>query len=261
MQRPIYWFILIFIIGISACTSTQDKSSNPFSSKNKTNGIFIEGVEVRTEDNYKDIKGNVARLQAMLCGRFTHHVIPKTDSTQSIYKVWLVNDGKDSVVHYHLPVGNKNREGYWVYIHQCLTSLPDDPTYNVLAKFEEIDRDTILSKRYALPEDFEINLKAIIEDPKDYFSSIDLLKLGKEKPGSIYNYLRKSPLNYLGEGEIFVKEVKNTPIKFIRRYYDITPKQIMGFKVGYNSDTLSFTRTKGEYYLREAMVDPEVFLK
>lgn len=261
MKRPIYWLILIFIIAISACTSTQDKSSNPFSAKNKTNGIFIEGLDVRNEENYKNIKGNTARLQALLCGRFTHHVIPKTDTTQSIYKVWLVNDGKDSVVHYHLPIGNKNREGYWVYIHQCLTSLPDDPTFNVLVKLEELDRDTILGKQYPIPEDFEIDLSVILEDPKDYFSSINLLELDKKVPVNVYNYLRKSPLHYLAEGAIYAKEVKNTPIRFIRRYYDVTPKQILGFKVGYNSDTLQFTRTKGEYYLREAMIHSDVLFK
>lgn len=255
----------LFIIGclfmITACAPNNNspRASKVNAKQNKQmQGTLFKGAMVTEEVTYANINGGIARLRAMMCGKFIHYVIPKGSTDLDTYKVWLVNDGQDSVVHYILPLGTPNKDGYWIYIHQCLTSLPDEPTFATLAKLTQVDRDTILCGYHTLPSDFNTDISAIVDDPEAYFEELDLKSIGSKAAHTVFHYLRQSPLEYLGEGPMFAKEVKNTKIRFIRRYKKVNPQKTHNYKHGYDENKEIFTQTKGEFLLKKAMINPRL---
>lgn len=61
------------------------------------------------------IGSNIGRLQAMLSGEFVQYTRRGTKDDGYYYKLWAINDGKDSVLSYTVPVGDPRKHGYWLY--------------------------------------------------------------------------------------------------------------------------------------------------
>ena len=88
--------ILILILLISSCSTT-----------NKTN--FVEDKSITQDATFTAIKSNVARLHAMMCGAFVQYNMSTDSTNMPKYTPWKVNDGKDSVMLYTIPVDDPSK--------------------------------------------------------------------------------------------------------------------------------------------------------
>lgn len=217
---PNFAFIFSFLLFFSCAYAQKPEKGNKGS---KNNSIFLSGEVAREDASYAHIVSNVARLKAMLTGSFVQYNTAG-DTTGTKYSVWRVNDGKDSVVIYQIPVGNFQKVGHWMYQCQVMTSLPDEPIYQAFTKLVEISRDTIQEIYYDAPSDFEITLEDLLTKPEALFADINLneLKLSKD-PESVL-YVRQSPLHFIGKSTLTPVPQNKELLKMIR--YEVKPQRI-----------------------------------
>ncbi|BDS09925.1 hypothetical protein [Aureispira anguillae] len=242
-------FILIFLIFYS-CTITKNQRTKDQDSE----GILLYGEAVQKNDSYANIKGTVPRFRAMMCGKFAQY-LPDT-TAEGGYSVWLVNDGRDSVVFYQLPVGNHHKVGYWVYQSQVLTSLPDNPVSQGFIKLEGLNRDTIKAIIHKAPDGFMPTTKETLNITQDVFKEIEWAKLEKAEGTNIIYYVRKSPLEYLGTSALFHAPSILEGKGFLSIYYRVSPQKIAMGRKGYNENKEYLGSAKEEYLLKQAMIDP-----
>jgi len=230
--------ILLFIIGVSACSSTQEiTSGTSFLPKKKT--ILIQDKSIIQDETYQKIKNNTARLHAMLSGAYVQYTIWEDSVKGEDARPWMVNDGKDSVFIYFLPAGDVNKVGHWLLCYQILTSLPDDPVFNILINLVEIDRDTTRAVYYNVPNNFDPTLEELLSNNSDVLNSIDFALLEESEEGNI-TYVRKTPLLFINDSgftihpkypkEFFreIWEVSPTDHEYLSQYYDSTKVSLGG---------------------------------
>lgn len=250
-------YLFISVLFLTACQGNKEI-------RKEENKKLLVGFVNETDvgiDYYRSIKSNVARLQAFMAGKFVQQDIVYLDSfldslknivnaeaentsitklTQGMYSTWLVNDNNDSVVLYSFPVGDPRKVGYWLYHYQVLTSLPDDPIYEVFEELIEIDRDTIESYFYASPKDFDPSLKELLKNYTAEFKSINLRKLkqleDKERP--IENgkfYLRQNPIFFKSETYVTNHSLDSPVCE--KDIYELHPKYYYYHTIAYTDST------------------------
>lgn len=248
MKIPICSFILGLLL-FSACGKPNTTSIKK-GKKNQKAG-FVKGAFITKDETFSGIKSNVARLQAMICGEFVQYNERKSDG-KVVYKTWKVNDGKDSVLQYTLPVGDPQKIGYWLYHYQVITSLPDEPIFEAFEKLETVDRDTIISTFYKVPENFNPPLEELKKKHRNAFASIDVSKLKLDEAEGKNIFVRQNPLFFKGTSTL-VLDPQN---KLYTRYvYEIKPSGMMMYTEGYKTlDAKQKVRTSSEKFVKSAMV-------
>lgn len=201
----------------------------------KTKTGFISGKKATEDATYQGIQSNVARLHAMLTGSFIQYSNLTPQKTPNEYSVWKVNDGKDSVMLYSIPIGDPNKVGYWIYHYQILTSLPEEPIYEGIEQLIEIDRDTINGFFYGIPEDFDVSIDDLINKNRNAFSNLDVKSLQKseadeDKPV----YIRQNPLEFKDESLVLKNNYDNN---FLKNSYAVYPSGIV-FKTIFYKDSI-----------------------
>lgn len=187
----LFFACLSFLLLLS-CGGTQNTTK-------KGKDAFLTGKTIYEDETFVGIKNNTARLCAMLSGKYVQY---NKNNSERVYKAWMVNGGKDSVMVYALPVGDPNKVGYWMYYYQIMTSLPDEPIYEAFGKMESIDRDTIRVTYYEAPDDFNVPLKDLTTNPNAAFAQVKLESLSLSKYGEIVTYVRKTPLHFEGRSPL-----------------------------------------------------------
>lgn len=242
--------ILIFLAAYSCNSTKKLKTKSQY-----TDGILFYGDAVQYNDSYANIQGAVPRLRAMMCGKFTQYL---PDSTaENKYSPWLVNDGKDSVVLYQLPVGNHHKIGYWMYQSQVLTSLPNDPVMQSFIKLHALNRDTIKATLYKTPEGFAPTTEETLKNTQDVFKDIEWKKLKSAEGVSVIYYVRQTPLEYLGTSALFKTPYVLDGKGFMSVYYRVSPQKIAMGRKGYDEHKTYFKSAQEEYLIKEAMVQPD----
>lgn len=248
---------ILFACSILSCTNTQELSNTAVAtSKNKKNTrdvTLLYGPNIRQKEMYANIQGNVPRLKAMLSGQFIQYV--KVD-TLGTYGPWLVNEGKDSVLIYQLPVGNPDKDGHWIYNCQYLTSLPNDPIISSFSKITAIDRDSIVLVDYDAPEGFTATVQDIIARPEKVFKEFDFKKLTPAVPLYRVDYVRQTPLHYLGICKnIGTQNGRPAEVGRISySYHDITPELYSYGIANMQSDSRSWKKAEQVRFFKKAMV-------
>lgn len=183
-------FLLLGLLCLLGCQSNQVTKHTP--TKQKTG--FISNKQATEDATYQGIQSNVARLHAMLTGSFIQYSNLTPKETPNEYSVWKVNDGKDSVMLYSIPIGDPNKIGYWIYHYQTMTSLPDEPIYELFEELTEINRDTIKSVFYEAPKSFNVPLETLYKEHKNAFKSLnmDSIRAGTVSKKGVY--IRQNPL-------------------------------------------------------------------
>lgn len=182
--------VLILAIGcfITACNSkVLTKNTN-----NKNTQTLIDGAG--DAQAYQEISGSMKRFKAMVAGSYVYYRTPTGKGDD--YETWLVNDSNDSVLIYHIPIGNPNKTGHWLYHYQGLTSLIEDPLYEAFTELIPIGRDTIKAVSYKVPKNLGISISDVISNPRKVFNSVDFDNL--EVDNEVITYARQNPIEYTG---------------------------------------------------------------
>lgn len=217
-----FLFVFSFLLIFSGAHAQKPEKGNKGS---KNNSIFLSGDVAREEASYSHIVSNVSRLKAMLTGSFVqYNTSEDTARIKTKYTVWKVNDGKDSVVIYQIPVGNFQKVGHWMYQCQVMTSLPDEPIYQAFTKLVEISRDTIQEIYYDAPSDFEMTLEVLLTKPETLFDNVNLNELKPSKDPESVLYVRQNPLHFIGKSTLTPIPQNKELLKMVR--YDVKPQRI-----------------------------------
>lgn len=248
------------IYSFGACKGSKESLDEVTTSKsrNKKAGksvMLLYSDNLSTNAAYEDIKGNIPRLKAMMSGRFVTYNTT-ADSARKVYSAWKVNEGKDSVMIYQLPIGDPNKDGHWMYSYQYMTSLPEDPVYESFFKMTEINRDSIVAIYYEVPKDFTATIPQILAKPTEVFRDFPFESLEPSKTGEVVYYKRKTPLHYVG-----ISRLLNTGSKIPEReggydadYYIIKPELYSFGTAVYNREKKFLGRTQGTHLMKEAGV-------
>ena len=254
------WIASLCLVGIYACGGSQALSTvNKPTTKAKRGTILLENQSIYKDETYAKIEGSLARLRAMMCGRFVQHKCNiQEDGTVLRGESWTVNDGEDSVVTYVIPVGDYRKIGYWMYYAQCLTSLPNEPVYSVFYKMSKVDRDTIRVTHYRVPKGFKLEINNMLKDPDAAFGIIDVDTL---VPNSyMTDYIRQSPIKYVGETNRLEAHEKEgeAHIKYKKFFFEVEPKQVHFGYILYDTTEKRLGRdNKSSMLVRTAMVHPD----
>lgn len=252
--------IMLIFLGISACGTTKNQVKKGQNSK----GAFVYEEITKREDFYKDIKGAVNRLRAMICGKYVHQtpaLVENDGKETTIYKAWKPQGSKDSVMVCQIPAGDHNKIGFWVYHYQYLSSLPDDPVFQGFTKMEPLNRDTIKAVFYEVPEGFTVNLNQNVNEIKASFDEIEWHKLKvSERYGTIY-YVRQTPIKFLGLSSVYLdqKMKSNANVAYARKYFSVEYDNILfGTKV-YDKDKKFISDLFPDRFLKLAEVHPDLY--
>lgn len=227
--------IILLLVGLVLTPTNIHAQKKP---KSKKGDALIVGPEITADETFSGITNNTARLRAMICGNYVQHNNVKNENNKDgEYKAWYVNNGKDSVVLYSIPVGNPNKVGYWIYHSQIMTSLPDQPIYQAFEKLIEVDRDTTRSIYYEVPESFKsvyeyeseddepVAFKEFVANIIQTFDKLDLSTLELSKHGEQVLYIRENPLFFKGITPLMPHDRRKGWFK--QDFYEVTPKGII----------------------------------
>lgn len=204
---------MIVCCQLFSCNATKDITSSGGEQ------VWLSGPEIYKDEAYAGISGNLPRLQAMLVGEFVQCY---KDDEDGEYYPWLVNEGKDSIMIYALPAGDKNKVGHWIYYYQILTSLPDEPIYQAFFYLKALNRDTIKATYHEVPDNFKVSLRDVKKNTKSMFDQIDFKKLVEIPDNESVLYTRENPLHFKGESSYY--KDPNQKDSYVKSYYDISPK-------------------------------------
>lgn len=186
-------FLALFAISLMSSCKNSNLSSKGNTAPNQKG--FIGGDIVTKDETYQSIVNSTARFQAMFSGEYIQKIKATDDNGKEYYKPCLVNDGMDSTMLYIVPIGDPNKDGYWLYGSQRITSLPNDPIHQWVNKIESINRDTIAVYAYVFPPEFEPPLSELIKKHRNIIEDMDLSRL--EKSTNVEYYVRQTPLHYI----------------------------------------------------------------
>ena len=230
-----------------ACGSTQGTK------KGKTKTGFLTGDFMTADETFSGITRNVDRLIAMLSGEFVQYNNNGNNGRKrGVYGPWMVNDGKDSVILYSIPVGDPNKIGHWIYHYQIMTSLPDEPIYEAFEKFVEVSRDTIKSVYYEAPDDFNPTLESLKKHHRASFETIKLDQLEVSVVAEEITYIRENPLFFKGSTPI----IENQQVSgfFKSDYYEIKPSGILYRIQRFQKDKKTMYDNQDDKFIKLSMV-------
>jgi len=107
---------------------------------------------------YQDLGKNIKRLHHLMQGTFTAH----KEGTSKKLESWNVSEG-DSVILYNVPLGNIEKEGYWIYSYEFMTSLPNQPIYTSIKQINQVSRDTLEVLYYKTKKPITLKLREVID--------------------------------------------------------------------------------------------------
>lgn len=176
---------LTLLMGISCfyscATSSTSKTDTP-----TDNTVFEVAY-------YQNLQKNIVRLHHLLQGTFTAHAGNQDEEIKS----WTVSGG-DSVVLYSVPLGDVNKDGYWIYSYEFMTSLPDAPLYTSIKRLEQIARDTVDIYYYKTPKHIEVQLADLLNLNR-LNAKINLDSLVKREKR--VRYIRQSCSHFIGKSQ------------------------------------------------------------
>lgn len=158
-MRFIVLFVL-FVLFYSCGGSRRIKSSIPVNLK---------------DQHYHDLPKNIIRLYEMMHGIF---VLEVQDKGQGPFFTHKINEEfNDSVVVVQQKIGSPHKDGYWLMVYQCLSSVPNAPIYTQLINLVEVEgeRDTILLKHYPLAD--TLKLKDVLYPSSQFVEDLKLSSL------------------------------------------------------------------------------------
>lgn len=255
MRLPnVLWMPLgasLILICCYACGNA--KKSNDTARKTSKTVNWVEGRVCRADETYSAVNGTLQRPTNMIAGRYVQYNTNRSEDGKQ-YSVWMVNEGKDSVMVYQIPVGNPNKVGYWMYYRQILTSLPNEPIFERVSHFTQLSRDSIKEEYYELPEGVTIDFETLIENPPKALDVVKLDQLNKQVKEETLIYVRKTPLMYDAEEQKIELLVGANKGKFGAKYYTIQPSKIkMGMRI-YTKENTFEGSTRAEYLMKNAML-------
>ena len=248
MKIPLCSFILILFL-LNACGKPHITSTKKGKKNQKTG--FVKGAFIVEDETFSMITSNIARLQAMMCGEYVQYARRMSEG-KIVYRAWKVTEGRDSVLQYTVPVSDPQKIGYWLYHYQIITSLPDEPIFEAFEKLEVVDRDTIVSTFYKVPESFNPTLEELKNKHRNAFTSIDINKLKIDEGEGKNVFVRQNPLFFQGTSTL----VLNPQDKLYTRYvYDIKPSGIMMYTESYKTvDAKKKLKGNSEKFVKLSMI-------
>lgn len=230
-------FVLFFIV-LWSCSTVKETTS------------LMTGKEIYADETYQQIQKNENRLHAMLAGKFVQY-----NKASGDYKTWMVNGGNDSVVIYFIPVGNPAKDGLWLYHYQLMTSLPNEPIYEAFSKLEVIDRDTTRGVYYEAPDDFNVPIETLLENPKTAFETIDFDKLERSRVGEEVLYFREKALYFTGESQFIRKDANGKEYgHFLKDHYEVSPSGMTYNTYYYNADKTAYKASDPDKLVKMAAI-------
>lgn len=174
----LFGLFLFVLIALTACKNTPSSEE-----EQQAIGVFDAAY-------YERLGNNTRRLQMLKAGLFAQYVMQPDSSL----KPW--GEGGDSIYLYTLPVGQANKDGYWVLITQFLAGLPEEPLNVWFEKIERISRDTFGVWSYEWPVEQNLGYKTLQE------RRLDLEELGIELPDKLSGpprslYFRKNASHFI----------------------------------------------------------------
>lgn len=201
---------LFLLIG---CQSTKGTEKS-------TKDIFSEGY-------YQDLEKNISRLHQLSLGTFVAH----EDAVNTSQEVWNVSGGKDSVILYSIPLGDINKDGYWILNYEFMTSLPNTPIYTSIKQIKQIDRDSFAVWYYDCPND--LTLKKLLN--ADYIAeTLDLDKLTAQNKK--VTFVRQDAAHFIGKSVVYEDKEAGC---LRQNQYTLSPKS-------YDVSVLFFDKTTKE---------------
>ena len=246
MNKPIYYQLLLLLVGVGMLSCGGGKTTTV---EKKTKTTLVQGAEIHQDKTFENIKSNTERLSAMLSGKFVQY---NYNYRSEEYYPWLVNDGKDSVIMYTVPVGEPNKIGYWLYYYQYMTSLPSDPIYEVLVNLQELNRDSIKAVYYEAPEDFNPSIDEFLNKPSAVFSGLNFDGLKVSVDDEKVMYVRQNPLFFIGTSNLMPNI--QIPGDYRVDYYEVKPS-IYNYQIHeYDDENTSKQKNRTKYrFMKKAM--------
>jgi hypothetical protein len=167
-------------------------------------------------DYYVSLEKNIRRLYALSLGTFVAHVEPLINGNE----VWKVS-GKDSVILYSRPLGEVDKDGYWILSYEFMTSLPNTPIYSSIKQIEQIERDSFRILYYECPKD--LTLSEVLDD-KYIKNSIVLAKLKLKDKQTIF--VRESASHFVGKSDRYEDKeagcLRQNIYELTHEHYDVS---------------------------------------
>lgn len=161
---------------------------------------------------YQDLQRNIVRLHHLLQGTFTAH----SGDQEQLLTSWTVSGG-DSVVLYSVPLGDVNKDGYWIYSYEFMTSLPDAPIYTSIKRLKQVSRDTVDVYYYKTKEPVEVELLDLLDLTRlNAKINLDSLILRDKK----VRYGRKSSAHFIGKSLVYEDPDRHC---LRQNTYDVSP--------------------------------------
>jgi hypothetical protein len=158
---------------------------------------------------YQALQKNIIRLHHLMQGTFTAYAENQD--------AWTVSEG-DSVVLCNVPLGDPNKDGYWIYSYEFMTSLPDAPIYTSIKRLEQLSRDTIDVYYYHPKQPVDIQLDDVLNASK-LNAKINLEQLVKRDKR--VRYVRHSAANFIGKSLLYEDPDRHC---LRQNSYDLSPK-------------------------------------
>lgn len=246
MNTPIYYQLILFLVGLGIISCGSGKTTV---TGNNGKTTLVQSPEIHQDKTFENIKSNTERLCAMLSGEFVQY---NYNYNSGEYYPWLVNDGKDSVIMYTVPVGEPNKIGYWLYYYQFMTSLPNDPIYEVLVHLQELNRDSIKAVYYEAPEDFNPPINEFLNKPSTAFSGVNFDDLKVSIDDEKVMYVRQNPLFFIGTSNLMPNI--QIPGDYRVDYYEVKPSTYNYQIHEYDEDNTSKQKNRTKYrFIKKAM--------
>jgi len=125
--------LLITLFCVMSCTGSKENMNSSKKTSSKLSPL--------EEDYYLQFNGVEERLAQLMSGRFNCYSVRKK-------AIWRVNDGKDSIMAYAVPIGNPAKQGTWVYREIIMTHFPEQPAVQAFYKITQISPDSLSMQEY-----------------------------------------------------------------------------------------------------------------
>lgn len=145
-QIKLNFLLLSLCFFILSCTTTQ-KTSSTICSKVPTEEMLLK-------------MPSIERLMAMQTGTFLMY-----DSAAVTVRAY----GTDSLILFSCPVGEPNKDGYWMYQKMYMSSLPDEPLSVDFLHFSKVTRDSFSVQQFKAGEGYAMaDRKAVLLEDIDF---------------------------------------------------------------------------------------------
>lgn len=161
---------------------------------------------------YQNLGKNIKRLHHLMQGTFIAYKEGASKNLES----WEVSEG-DSVILYNVPLGDVERQGYWVYSYEFMTSLPNEPIYTSIKQIKQFSRDSLEVLYYTTVEPTTIRLGDILDKEvlNKKIQLDDLLLRDKRVV-----YVKESAAHFIGYSKVYEDEQFNC---LRQNKYDLSP--------------------------------------